>query len=141
MKHKFYVGQTLIATDPCTLEDHPYTDALVIGKSYKIEDLSESDIIIKSEEFDVHEFPFEDVFDFFKLDNQPRYVGSIEPLRCAKAFWMVAIENGYTPIKKHESYEEALAECQRLSKKENKTAWVLKAETQVEQIPYVIQLK
>jgi hypothetical protein len=141
MKHEFYIGQTLIATDPCTLIDHPYADALVIGKQYKIKGLTKDDIVIKSEEVNKHEFPFDEVFNYFRLVSKPKYKGTIEPLRKSKSFWMVVIENGYAPVKKHDSYEEAFEECSRLSKKENKTAYVLKAETQIEQISNVIQLE
>jgi hypothetical protein len=141
MKHEFYIGQTLIATDPCTLDDHPFADALIIGKRYKIKGLTKDDIVIKSEEFNKHEFPFDEVFNYFRLVAKPKYEGTIEPLRKSKSFWMIVIENGYAPVKKHDSYEEAFEECSRLSKKENKTAYVLKAETQIEQISNVIQLE
>ena len=142
MINEFYIGQTLIATNPCTLDDHPFADALIIGKRYKIKGLTNKEIVIKSEEFNEHEFPFDEVFNYFRLVAKPKYKGAIEPLRTSKSFWMVVVENGYTiPSKKHESYQEAFEECSRLSKKENKTAYVLKAETQIEQISNVIQLK
>lgn len=51
------------------------------------------------------------------------------------SFYMVVVENGvYPPKIKHETYEEALQECIRISKKENKKAFVLKSISQVEQI-------
>jgi hypothetical protein len=141
MTNEFYIGQTLIATNPCTLDDHNFADALIIGKTYKIKGLTNKEIVIKSEEFNQHEFPFNEVFNYFRLVAKPKYKGTIEPLRTSKLFWMVVVENGYAPLKKHDSYEEAFEECSRLSKKENKTAYVLKAETQIEQISNVIQLK
>jgi len=142
MKHEFYIGQTLIATNPCTLDDAPHADALLINKRYKIKDITKTDIVISSEEFKVHEFPFNEVFNYFRLVGKPRYKDTIEPLRTNKAFWIVWVDGSHnTNFKQHDTYEEAFAECQRLSKKENKTAYVLKAETQVEQIPNVIQLK
>jgi hypothetical protein len=141
MTNEFYIGQTLIATNPCTLDDHNFADALIIGKTYKIKGLTNKEIVIKSEEFNKHHFPFDEVFNYFRLVAKPKYKGAIEPLRTAKSFWMVVLQNGYAPVKMHESYQEAFEECSRLSKKENKTAYVLKAETQIEQISNVIQLK
>jgi len=141
MTHNFHVGQTLIATDPCTLKLNG-ADALIIGKKYKIKGFNGECILIKSEEFKEHEFPFNEVFNYFKLPETPRYKGTIEPLRNVNIFWLVWVEGSiYTPKIKHETYDEAFAECQRLSKKENKTAYVLKAEKMVEQISNVIQLK
>ena len=138
----FYIGQTLIAIDPCTLDDAPYADALLINKRYKIKGLTKDSIVIKSEEFNKHKFPFNEVFDYFRLVGKPKYQGTIEPLRTSKTFYIVWVEGSIiSPKIKHETYEEAFTECQRLSKKENKTAYVLKAQTQVEQIPNVIQLK
>jgi hypothetical protein len=133
MKNEFYVGQTLIATDPCRLdEDDIFEDSLIVGKEYKIVGFTNYHIVIINEMQNHYALLFDEVFDYFKLD---------EPLRTATSFWVVWVENGFTnPSKKYPTYEEAFAECQRLSKKENKTAYVLKAETQVEQISNVIQL-
>jgi hypothetical protein len=143
MKNDFYVGQTLIATDPCRMdEDDIFEDALIVGKEYRIESITDRSIAISSEQQRVHWYTFDVVFNYFKLAKKPRYKGTIEPLRTATSFWVVWVNGSGCPPKiKHETYEEAFAECQRLSKKENKTAYVLKAETQVEQISNVILLK
>ena len=53
---------------------------------------------------------------------------------------MVVVEDSfYPPKKKHEKYDDAFQEMLRLSKKENKKAYVLISVTQVEQIPNVKQ--
>jgi len=45
----------------------------------------------------------------------------------------------YPPKEKHEKYEDAFQKMLRLSKKENKKAFVLQSITQVEQIPIIKQ--
>jgi len=76
------------------------------------------------------------------IKTPPKYEGKIEPLRDATPFYMVVVEGCALISKiKHETYELAYEECLRLSKKENKTAYVMKAITQVEQIPNVTQFK
>jgi hypothetical protein len=142
MKNEFYVGQTLIATDPCRLdEDDIFEDSLIVGKEYKIVGFTNYHIVIINEMQNHYALLFDEVFDYFKLEEQPRNKGTIEPLRTATSFWIVWVDGSHVNhFKQHTTYEEAFAECQRLSKKENKTAYVLKAETQVEQISNVIQL-
>lgn len=69
-----------------------------------------------------------------------KFEGKIEPLSDCKPFYMVFVEDGvYSPKLKHEKYEDAFQEMLRLSKKENKKAFVLISVTQVEQIPNVKQ--
>jgi hypothetical protein len=75
-------------------------------------------------------------------NRPPKYEGKIEQLRDTTPFYMVVVEGSiYPPSQKHETYEKAFEECLRLSKKENKTAYVMKAVTQVEQIPNITQFK
>lgn len=70
----------------------------------------------------------------------PKFEGKIEPLTDCKPFYMVVVEDSvYPPKKKHENYEDAFTEMLRLSKKENKKAYILISLTQVEQIPNVKQ--
>ena len=45
------------------------------------------------------------------------FVGTIENLNKPKVFYMVYVENGNTPAKKYEDFEDAFQEMQRLSKK------------------------
>lgn len=69
-----------------------------------------------------------------------RFEGEIEPLTNCKPFYMVVVEDGINPPKlKHEKYEDAFQEMLRLSKKENKKAYVLISVTQVEQIANIKQ--
>ena len=69
-----------------------------------------------------------------------KFEGKIEPLIDCKPFYMVVIEDGvYPPKIKYEKYEEVFNECLRLSKKENKKAYILISVTQIEQIPNVKQ--
>ena len=69
-----------------------------------------------------------------------KFEGKIEPLTDCKPFYMVVVEDGiYPPKLKHERYEDAFKEMLRLSKKENKKAYVLISLTQVEQIPNIKQ--
>ncbi len=78
-----------------------------------------------------------------KLAVEPQHFeGVIEPLTDYRPFYMVVVEHGiHPPQTKHETYQEAFLECLRLSKKENKKAFVLKSLTQVEQVPNVVQFK
>ena len=72
--------------------------------------------------------------------KQVKFEGKIKPLTDYKPFYMVVVEDGvYPPKLKHENYEDAFQEMLRLSKKENKKAYVLISVTQVEQIPNVKQ--
>jgi hypothetical protein len=53
---------------------------------------------------------------------------------------MVVVEEGFTPPKvKWETYDEAFTECLRLSRKENKKAYVVSIITQIELIPNITQ--
>jgi hypothetical protein len=59
-----------------------------------------------------------------------------------RVFFMVVVDKGnFPPVKKHDTYQEALDEAMRLSKKENKDAYVLQSRVKVEQIPNIIQFK
>jgi hypothetical protein len=74
--------------------------------------------------------------------KQVKFEGRIEPLTDCTPFYMVVVEGGlYPPKLKHETYEDAFEEMLRLSKKENKKAYVLISVTQVEQVPNVKQFK
>ena len=69
-----------------------------------------------------------------------KFEGEIEHLTDCKPFYMAVVEDGiYPPKLKHERYEDAFKEMLRLSKKENKKAYVLISLTQVEQIPNIKQ--
>lgn len=75
-----------------------------------------------------------------KKDTKNKYQGEIKPIFKAEPFYMVVVEDSHhPPTVKHEGYEEAFSEALRLSKKENKKAFVLMSVTQVEQIPNVQQ--
>lgn len=70
-----------------------------------------------------------------------KFSGEIKPLTSTDPFYMVLVEGSvYTPTIKHEDYNAAFEEMLRLSKKENKKAWVMVSVTQVEQVPNVTQL-
>jgi hypothetical protein len=74
---------------------------------------------------------------------QPTYYeGEIKPFVSNKSFYMVIVEGGNTaPSMKHENYQDAFNECNRLSQKENKNAFVVKAITKIQQISNVTQLE
>lgn len=75
-----------------------------------------------------------------KNKKQVKFEGRIEPLTNCKPFYMVVVEDSvHSPKRKHETYEDAFEEMLRLSKKENKKAYVLISVTQVEQVPNVKQ--
>jgi len=42
-------------------------------------------------------------------------------------FWMVFLEGGSSPRHKHESFEDALAEAERLTAKQHQTAYILQS--------------
>ena len=70
------------------------------------------------------------------------FEGEIKPFANTKPFYMVVVQGSiYPPEKQHETYDDAFNECLRLSKKENKTAFVMVSVTQVELIHNVTQLK
>lgn len=72
-----------------------------------------------------------------KLSTVP-FEGAIEPLTSKKAFYMVVVEGSHNaPTVKHETYLDAFNEMLRLSKKENKKAYVFISLAQVEQIPNI----
>jgi len=72
--------------------------------------------------------------------KQTRFEGKIEPITNNEPFYMVLVEESvYPPKNKHLKYEDAFEECLRLSKKENKKAYVMLSITLVEQIPNVKQ--
>lgn len=75
--------------------------------------------------------------------KEVKFEGKIEPLTYCKPFYIVIVEDSICPpmFIKHERYEDAFQEMLRLSKKENKKAYVLISVTQVEQIPNVKQFK
>jgi len=69
-----------------------------------------------------------------------RYEGTIVPLLQDEGKYMVVVEEGFTPPKvKWKTYDEAFIECLRLSKKENKKAYVVSIITQIELIPNITQ--
>jgi len=72
--------------------------------------------------------------------KKQKFEGKIEAITSSEPFYMVVVEEGVFPPKtKHLSYQDAFEECLRLSKKENKKAYVLLSVTEVEQIPNVKQ--
>jgi hypothetical protein len=72
--------------------------------------------------------------------KEVKFEGRIEPLTDCKPFYMVVVEDGvYPPKPKYDKYEDAFQEVLRLSKKENKKAYVLISVTQVELIANVKQ--
>ena len=72
--------------------------------------------------------------------KEVKFEGKIEPLTDCKPFYMVVVEDSpYPPKLKHEKYDDAFQEMLRLSKKENKKAYVLLSVTQVEQVSSVKQ--
>ncbi len=69
-----------------------------------------------------------------------RFEGEVKPLVDKQPFYMVVVEDSHnSPKVKHLVYADAFEEALRLSKKENKKAYVVLAITQVEQIPNVTQ--
>ena len=55
------------------------------------------------------------------MKKKQKFEGKIEAITSSEPFYMVVVEEGVFPPKnKHLNYEDAFAECLRLSKKENK---------------------
>ena len=68
----------------------------------------------------------------------PVFVGEIEGFKSPPPFYIVWVEGSLFPYTtKHTMWEDAYKECLRLSAKENKTAYVLVSETEVEQVPKI----
>jgi hypothetical protein len=76
-----------------------------------------------------------------KKKKETFFEGKIEPFHDSNPFYMVVVEGSISPTIKHDKYENAFQEMLRLSKKENKKAYVVLSITQVEQIPNVTQFK
>jgi hypothetical protein len=73
-----------------------------------------------------------------KKEKQTKFEGKIEPYHDSTPFYMVFVEDSVHPPKiKHEKYEDAFNEMLRLSKHENKKAYIMISVTQVEQIPNI----
>jgi len=71
-----------------------------------------------------------------------KYEGEIKPIIDNKSFYMVVVMGGnMPPTKKYKNYDEAFAECNRLSIKENKVTYVVQSLTEVRQISNVTQLE
>jgi hypothetical protein len=72
--------------------------------------------------------------------KKQKFEGKIEAITSSEPFYMVVVEEGVFPPKnKHLSYQDAFEECLRISKKENKKAYVMLSVTLVEQIPNILQ--
>ena len=67
-----------------------------------------------------------------------KYEGTIQGFT-EKPVYFVIVEGGNAPTKKHEEYNDAFIEMVRLSKKENKKAYVVKLVSMCELIPNIIQ--
>jgi len=73
-----------------------------------------------------------------KEQKQTKFEGVIEPFNDSTPFYMVFVDGAiHSPKVKHEKYEDAFSEMLRLSKQENKKAFIMISVTQVEQIPNI----
>lgn len=63
------IGDKIVAIDECRMDDNT-GNALIIGKSYRIDDISYDCIIIKSELFGRHKFLIKELNEFFKPKQQ-----------------------------------------------------------------------
>lgn len=82
-------------------------------------------------------------FEFFfkKYPKQtPRYEGIIEGFSNSK-FYMVYVQGGKTPNRRHNTYEEAFKECVRLNRKTGFNAFVLETISEIKVIQKVKQFK
>jgi hypothetical protein len=71
-----------------------------------------------------------------------RIKAKLEPIEEVEGFYMVVVSGSiYPPTEQHKDFDYALGEATRLSKKENKTAYVLKAVAQVEQVSKITNFK
>jgi len=120
--------------------------SLTIGKSYPIKSINEIEVVIIDDTNCSNYFTLDNLDKYFtikpnpmpKKEESPKYEGKIEPLQDNKDVYMVVVL-GMMCYVQYDTYDKAFEECLRLSKKENKTAYVLKAVTKVEQIPNVTQ--
>jgi len=77
--------------------------------------------------------------DFFTKKPNP---SAKEPIEEVEGFYMVVVTGSiHPPTEQHKDFDYALGEATRLSKKENKTAYVLKAVVQVEQVSKITNFK
>ena len=60
------IGQKLKAIDPCTMYDSG-EDALIVGKIYKVNEVSEKSIKVKTEIDESHSFDLKEINDFFEV--------------------------------------------------------------------------
>ena len=65
------IGTKLIAIDECKMEFGD-GNALIIGKSYKVNNIINNYIVIKSELCNVHEFEINELHEFFNLLQTPK---------------------------------------------------------------------
>jgi len=72
----------------------------------------------------------------------PKFEGVVDRLKSNDGFYVVFVEGSiYPPIVKHKEYSDARDECMRLATKESKTAYVMKAVTEIQLVPKVINFK
>ncbi len=70
--------------------------------------------------------------------SNPKYEGTIQGFT-ENPFYMVIVDGGNAPTKKHDKYNDAFLEMVRLSKKENKKCFVVKVVSMCELIPNIVQ--
>ena len=63
---RFKIGQKIKAIDTCTMYDSG-EDALIIGKIYKVNEVSEKSIKVKTEIDESHSFDLKEINDFFEV--------------------------------------------------------------------------
>lgn len=59
-----YSGLILIAINPCIMEDGECT--LTVNNRYAVRENDMESIVIKDDNGDLHHFPYEDIYKFFK---------------------------------------------------------------------------
>ena len=136
-EYKIKKGDRFLCIKKYKMEDGEI--AYIKGKEY----LSEGNTYLTDEQGDYfHKMEDQsNFFEHFQLIGEPKFEGSVDNLKQSESFYMVLVEGSTTaPKVKHDEYYIAFEECMRLSKQEGKTAFVLKAITEVEQIPNVKQL-
>lgn len=68
------VGDEIKAINPCTMYDHGVIelmgDALIVGNNYKIKNIYNEKLDIRSQVYDVHTFDFYDLHEYFHVSKE-----------------------------------------------------------------------
>lgn len=116
---------------------HSMTDEEGLSGKFKGYHFTKKDVGYMPEYFMLKDKAESDLSNLLSLSEMEEELKAERVEEKEKPFFMVLVENRSAPTKKYEEHKDAYEEAVRLSKKENQKAYVLKACTEIEQVPSV----